>query len=232
MTPTDFSLLDDPPSDAPTRSASKNQRTPELTQQKTENHEERQFISRLIQRDPESWNEFVTRYQRLIVSRILATCAECSHPPSSDLIEECTAEVMSALFQGDLQALRQFKGRSKLSTWLAIIVRRTTLSVLRKQQQQKKQVRPNDSQFDIATVPDSGPNSTSESETDKRAELNACMARLKASDRCVLEMYFHQKKSYAEIGRVLGITENAVGPKIHRARKRLKQLLKANREQT
>ena len=52
------------------------------------------------------------------------------------------------------------------------------------------------------------------------------MAQLKQTDRLALVMYFDQKLSYAEIGRALGITENAVGPKLHRAQKRLRKLMK------
>ena len=61
---------------------------------------------------------------------------------------------------------------------------------------------------------------------EERTQLQACMAQLKQTDRLALVMYFDQKLSYAEIGRALGITENAVGPKLHRAQKRLRKLMK------
>lgn len=233
MTSTDFSGLDDPPSDAPTRRSSKvRHQSGKENQSGVEDQEERQFILLLLKRDPRSWNEFVERYERLMVSRILATCRECSLSPSPDLVEECAAEVMAALFQGDLQGLRQFQGRSKLSTWLAVIVRRTTLNVLRRRQRDTEKICPNDSQFDIATVPDQPSEGARELPAEERTQLQACMAQLKQTDRLALVMYFDQKLSYAEIGRALGITENAVGPKLHRAQKRLRKLMKVRTGQT
>lgn len=249
MTSTDFSAIDDPPSDVPTRQASKERhQSGRENQQSIEahketgtdlgdhpgagDHEERQFILRLLKRDSQSWNEFVSRYEKLIISRILSTCRESGLSPRPDLVEDCAAEVMAALFQGDMQGLRQFQGRSKLSTWLAVIVRRTTFTVLRRQKRDTEKICPNDSQFDIATVPAPFPKDATELPAENRMHLQACMTQLKQTDRQTLVMYFDQKMSYAEIGRALGITENAVGPKLHRAQKRLKKLMKANSKQT
>jgi len=46
-----------------------------------------------------------------------------------------------------------------------------------------------------------------------------------------LVYYFDQKLSYAEIGRQLGITENAVGPKLHRAQQRLKKIMQSGKRE-
>ncbi|WP_339727000.1 RNA polymerase sigma factor [uncultured Gimesia sp.] len=249
MTSTDFPAIDDPPSDVPTRRSSKERQQPGRENQQSieaqpetktasgnhpgaKDHEERPFILLLLKRDSQSWNEFVERYERLIVSRILSTCRECGLSPRPDLVEDCAAEVMAALFQNEMQGLRQFQGRSKLSTWLAVIVRRTTLNVLRRQQRDNEKIRPNDSQFDIATVPDPFSQGTIDLPAEERVQLQACMTQLKQTDRQALVMYFDQKLSYAEIGHTLGITENAVGPKLHRAQKRLKKLMKASSKQT
>ncbi len=245
----DFSLLDDPPSDAPTKRApqvhqvDRDQRK-EQTQKtgkahstsgrnsETVEYNEREFIQRLLQRDQRSWDEFLSRYNKLIVSRILAACRECGNSPRPDLVEECGAEVMAVLFQGDLSSLRQFKGRSKLSTWLAVIVRRTTLDVLRRQRKASEKICPNDSQFDIATVPDTLPENALDDPAREHKHLQDCMAQLKDGDRRALELYFDQKLSYAEIGRQLCISENAVGPKLHRAQQRLKKIMQSGKRES
>lgn len=240
----DFSLLDDPPSDAPTKRAPQvHQADRDRSQQQTRNsgnahltsgrnketvgNNERAFIQKLLQRDQQSWDDFLGRYHKLIVSRILAACRESGNSARPDLVEECGAEVMAVLFQGDLSSLRQFKGRCKLSTWLAVIVRRTTLDVLRRQRKASEKICPNDSQFDIATVPDSLPEKNQEDQSSEQQHLAHSMSQLKDGDRRALVLYFDQKLSYAEIGRQLGISENAVGPKLHRAQQRLKKIMQA-----
>lgn len=253
MTSTDFPLLNDPPSDVPVRQSSKERRSSkqqkvienqQVTQKNIDpsthsesysesvNQNERHFILLLLKRDPHAWSDFVSRYDKLIISRILSTCREFGMTPPPDLVEDCGAEVMATLFQGDLLGLRQFQGRSKLSTWLAVITRRTTLNFLRLQQRDKEKVRPNDSQFDIATIPDKSLQDTKSVMADERVQIQSCMSQLKQSDRQVLVLYFDQKLSYAEIGRAIGISENAVGPKLHRAQQRLKKLVKTRKNQT
>lgn len=253
MTSTDFSLINDSPSDAPNRRAPEVRQKPSQqsairNQQETGkdkksknqssshpdsvDQDERQFILLLLNRDPYSWRDFVSRYDKLIVSRILSTCREYGTAPRPDLVEDCSAEVMATLFRGDLNSLRQFQGRSKLSTWLAVIVRRTTLNFLHRHQRDTENIRPNDSQFDISTVPEKPRKDVVASNADDHAQIQSCMNRLNQSDRRALELYFDQSLSYAEIGCVLGITENAVGPKLHRAQKRLKKLMKEVKKST
>tara|TARA_R110002111_G_scaffold247140_4_gene310140 strand:+ start:34727 stop:35431 length:705 start_codon:yes stop_codon:yes gene_type:complete len=228
MTSTDFPLIDDSPSDAPTRRSSQARDTGTSSPGTSDSvpQAERQFILQLLKRDSHAWSEFVSRYEKLIISRILSTCGEWGIAPAQDLVEECGAEVMAALFQGDLNGLRQFQARSKLSTWLAVIARRTTLNVLSRQRRDKEKICPNDSQFDIATVPQQTPQAAAAHDADDRSEIRSVMKQLKQSDRRVLVLYFDQNLSYAEIGRALGISENAVGPKLHRAQQRLKKLMK------
>ncbi|MFH1304456.1 MAG: sigma-70 family RNA polymerase sigma factor [Planctomycetota bacterium] len=228
MTSMEFPLIDDPPSDAPTRRSSQERDTSAQSQRNPDSarQSERQFILQLLNRDSHAWSEFVSRYEKLIVSRILSTCRECGIVSAPDLVEECGAEVMAALFQGDLNSLRQFQGRSKLSTWLAVIARRTTLNVITGQRRDKEKIRPNDSQFDIATVPQQTQQAVAAHDAEDRSEIRNVMKQLKPSDRRVLVLYFDQNLSYAEIGRALGISENAVGPKLHRAQQRLKKLMK------
>ena len=234
MTSKDFPLLDDSPSDAPTRRPSKERETGthSAKNQDTANLGEREFILLLLKRDAHTWREFVSRYDKLIISRILSTCRECGVVPATELVEDCGAEVMAALFHGNMNGLRQFQGHSKLSTWLAVITRRTTLKFLSRQRRDTEKIRPNDSHFDIATVPQKTLHDAKAVDADDSSKIQSCMRRLKKSDRHVLVLYFDQNLSYAEIGRKLGISENAVGPKLHRAQQRLKKIMQTRNQET
>ncbi len=187
--------------------------------------EDRALIRRLLDREPAAWNEFIQRYERLIASRILATCRETNSEAPADLVEDCGAEVMAALFHRKMSGLRQFEGRSKLSTWLATIVRRTTLAVLRKRQRDAAAAVQPDSRFDLQMVPDKRSSQSVEIDAEDRDRLQECLKQLSASDRQILELQFEKNWSYAEIAEELGISVNAVGPKVHRARARLKKLM-------
>lgn len=181
--------------------------------------EDRRLVARLIEREPQAWQEFLTRYERLIVARIAAACREVNIEPRPEFIEECSAELTSLLFHNDLAALRRFEGRAKLSTWLSVIIRRCTLGIIKRRRRQAVQP---DSRFDIAAIPDSR---ESPSDPEQSARLQACLAQLSPKDREILHLQFDEQLSYAAIGERLGIAENSVGPKLHRAQKRLKKLM-------
>lgn len=252
MTSTDFSFIVESVSGSSTPRSSQGERTNEdvglsgnnQTVQQTnkknqhcENDtEEQQFILLLLKRDQPAWREFVTRYEKLIVSRVMSACREFGMMPQSALVEDCGAEVMATLFKGDMQGLRQFQGRSKLSTWLAVVARRATLDFLRRQHKEQVNTRPNDSRFDIATIPEVTANNPAniekEIEKENRAQLQVCFNQLKKTDQQALTLHFDQQLSYVEIGQILGISENAVGPKLSRAQKRLRKLVEVRNKQS
>lgn len=184
--------------------------------------EERRLVSRLIDRDPQAWQEFLTRYERLIVARIAAACREVNFEPRPELIEDCSAELTSLLFHNDLAALRRFEGRAKLSTWLSVVIRRCTLGVIKRRSQDASRAVQPDSRFDIAAIPDPR---EAPPDPEQAARLQTCLQQLSAKDREILHLQFDEQLSYAAIGERLGIAENSVGPKLHRAQKRLRKLM-------
>ncbi len=253
MNSTDVLPCFESPSDAPTRQGSSkggiSRRQSDTDNQQTQKgkktnttarnnmsatsyDEERRFIVRLLKREPQAWQEFLGRYEKLIVSRVLATCREFGVVARPELIEDCGAEVMAVLFHQDMKGLRRFQGHSKLSTWLAVITRRTTMTFLKRQQRETVIRRPNDSQFDLATLAEKTNENNSELDQEDHRKIEDCLKQLKKSDRLALMLYFDRKLSYAEIGRELGISENAVGPKLHRAQKRLKKLMETGQKES
>ena len=86
------------------------------------------LVQRLILREESAWHEFVTSYDRLIQQRSRATCTEVGMPPGqSDMAAEISAEVYATLVARDMESLKQFSGRSRISTWLFVVVRRIAL---------------------------------------------------------------------------------------------------------
>lgn len=224
----------DSPSGAPTRGAREEtqREQPKPAQRLTPvrqsdpTDDDRRLITRLLERESAAWTEFLRRFERLIASRVIATCREVGVEPRADLVDDCGAELMATLFHNDLAGLRRFEGRSKLSTWLAVIARRTALGILRRRLRDAEEIAQPDSRFDLATIADTKPTQTALNEQQNNERLQAAIQQLSASDRQILQLQFEQQLSYAAIGRMLGISENAVGPKLHRAQTRLKKLMR------
>ncbi len=188
-----------------------------------------QLVARLVTREPSAWREFLQQYERLIYSRVLSAYHELGREPRPDVVEDCCAEVLSALFQNDLKALRQFQGRSRLSTWLAVMSRRVAINVivrkLRESDGQKS-----DSQFDLNAVAAPSAKTSLSGELDcNEVVMRQCLQKLSSRDQRVLHCIFDQGMSYEQTARSLGISANAVGPKLQRAQQRLKKLIANHR---
>lgn len=182
------------------------------------------LVRRLLARDESTWRDFVSQYRGLLINRIHAAAAELNFgAPAGDLIEEICADIFSLLVSGKMESLRQFSGRSRLSTWLAVVVRRTALRALAKAQRRPHQ--PDTAELEMIPQCDG---SSAKSMNIRRDRVHNGMQQLSADDNKILTMYYEKQQSYEQIARAFQISVNAVGPKLDRARKRLKKVLESS----
>lgn len=185
-----------------------------------------ELIGKLLGRDADAWNELVVRYQRLVYAQIVKALPRRSGRLDEGLIEDILAEVFLGLLQNDLAAIRGFKGDCKFSTWLCVIARRIAWRQVAKLPRERQLPGISDSSLQV----DLGITVEVDSlarliGTENKLQLAECLERLKPGDRRILEMYYHEQLDYREIGRQLGLSINAVGPKLSRAHARLKKLM-------
>lgn len=146
-------------------------------------------------------------------------------------LEETCAEVIFVLFKNECAALRSFQGRSSFGTWLTVVSRRVCLAKQLNQERSISAAARTINDVDIGTIPERG--NSAELAEQMEAEMQAiqaCLPRLSPDDRSVIERFFLQQQSYQEIAEHLGITKNAVGPKLTRARNRLRRLVALHQE--
>jgi len=123
------------------------------------------------------------------------------------------------------QKLETLEDPMQFSRWLHAIVKRLCIAWHRKNRIQTQPLEETDlseiqteaySQY-VATE---HANTTAEMESDLVKKL---LAKLKKSDREVITLHYFEEMTSSEIGTYLGVSENTVKSRIHRARKRLKQ---------
>lgn len=179
--------------------------------------EDVQLIASLVRHDSGAWQTFVDQYQRLIYSRVLHTLDECGS--NSSAADDVCAEVFVGLLHNDCASLRQFQGRSRLSTWLFIVARRICL----------RYVSGRKSLQTVGLSDPAIPNLTRADCTqdvfqrDDLSAMQSALDQLGDADQLVLKMFYFDNQSYHEIGEALNISINTVGPKLHRATKRLRK---------
>ena len=112
------------------------------------------------------------------------------------------------------KAFPSFRGDSKASTWVYRVALNTAIGRIRKR-------RPLISYR--ALVPEHS--EPPEEDDSPMQRLFAAIRQLPKTDRALIALFF-EDLSHDEIGRVLGITENNVGVRLHRIKNKLKTLLK------
>jgi RNA polymerase sigma-70 factor (ECF subfamily) len=130
--------------------------------------------------------------------------------------EDVAQEAYLRVFRG----LAGFRGDAQFETWLYRIVSNTAMSHLRKRRRFGELV------LDSSEEPREPPSPVRlEEEAIDRGSLTAALESLPPSLRVVVVLKDVYGLSCREIGDQIGVSEGAVKVRLHRARKRLKEIL-------
>lgn len=146
--------------------------------------------------------------------------------------EDDAREAVQDAFLQALRALPQFRAESRLSTWLHRIAVNAALMRMRTSRRRREVVTDDLlPHFDadgthaeaVQALPVSVESALSSAQT--RARVRACIAELPEPHRTVIMLRDIEELSTAEAAQALGISENAVKIRLHRAHQALRALL-------
>jgi RNA polymerase sigma-70 factor (ECF subfamily) len=129
--------------------------------------------------------------------------------------DDFVAEVFLVLIRHDFAVLRRFRRQCSLATYLTVIARRVVVRRLLQRQQIVGQP---------VTAMNGHPAANSETEIqriDNKEEIEHLMTRLDPREASIVKMFHLEGKSYQEISQAVGVSENTIGPMLHRARMKM-----------
>lgn len=181
---------------------------------------DRTLLKRCLSQEPGAWKDFVDRFIGLFVHVINHTAHARSVPLTADDVEDLCADVFTTLLSNNYAALRQFRGKSSLATYLTVIARRIVVKELsqRRLSEALGHVQAHGSSIQAAQA--------IQAETKRiedRDEVARLLRDLPPRDADIIRQFHLEGKSYHEISASLGIPENSIGPTLNRARERLRQ---------
>lgn len=169
---------------------------------------ERSLIERAQHGDAEAFGELVWRYRDTVYTLAVRLVGP-------DLAPDVTQEALIRAWR----AMPRFRGDAALSTWLHRITVNTAWTM--RKRAARHEAAPLDDTF---VDPGFGPEHAGVL-VGVRAELRAALAQLTSGQRSVLVLRDVYGWSHAEVARELGITQTTAKVRLHRARKRLRELL-------
>ncbi len=172
---------------------------------------DRQLLQRCLDGVPRAWQDFVDRFLGLVVHVANHTAESRGLSIDQSTRDDLVAEVFLTLISGDFAVLRRFRHNCSLATYLTVISRRVIVRRLRVMQR-------NATPAGVSDVSDDHPPARIEN----REEVQKLLTRLDPKEADVVRMYHLEGKSYAEISRVVGMSENSIGPVLSRARDKMR----------
>jgi RNA polymerase sigma-70 factor (ECF subfamily) len=138
-------------------------------------------------------------------------------------------EVLPDVFVKVWQKAGEFRGQSRVSTWLYRVASNMAMDRLRSARV-GKEVFYEDLSLAEKEMPDRGASAETPEESVLRQEdqraLASALGRLGPEDRLLVTLYHLQGCSYAEIEEITGVTPVNIKSKLFRARRRLREILK------
>jgi RNA polymerase sigma-70 factor (ECF subfamily) len=190
----------------------------------SEEESEAQFVARLVARDETAFNQLVTSYERRVFALVFRMLGR------RDEAEDLAQEVFVQVFK----AIDQFRGESKLSTWIYRIAvnlcKNRTLYLSRRHAGEQEDV------DEIGErVPFSQAKGVSVGDVSRPDELvegmqlevvvKRAIAQIEPDFREVLILRDVEDMSYEEIAAVTNLPDGTVKSRIHRARAQLRALV-------
>lgn len=174
----------------------------------TEDH-----IIQLIRKgNPEAYRALVERYQDMVFtlcSRVLSDSFEA---------EEAAQETFIKAYQ----ALNRFRGQCKFSTWLYRIAYNTALSRTRKKRFTHQL---DEATYEVENAEEAFHGLDALATKERTAYLHLGLKRLPPEDCLLLSLYYLEEKELDELAEISGLEKGTVKVRIHRAKKKLYQLL-------
>ncbi|PKN39535.1 MAG: RNA polymerase subunit sigma [Deltaproteobacteria bacterium HGW-Deltaproteobacteria-20] len=186
--------------------------------------DEKAIVERLQARDERAFNELVHQFERRVFGLVFRMLG--SREEAEDLAQEVFVQVF--------KAIDQFRGESKLSTWIYRIA--INLCKNRNKYLQRRHAHQQD---DIEAFGDRAPMSSAKGTTagsiarpdDMLVGLQVerivqdAIQQLEEDFREVLILRDVEDMSYEEIGEITGLPSGTVKSRIHRARERLREAI-------
>lgn len=126
-----------------------------------------------------------------------------------DTPQDLFQEVVINLWKG----YPEFRGESKIQTWIYRIALNTCVTFLRKSGKQPKTQPLTDDLHVYADV----------TATDRIKELYKMINKLNAIEKAIVLLYL-EERSYDEIAQIIGLTKSNVGVRINRIKEKLSQM--------
>lgn len=177
---------------------------------------DRLLLQRCLDQAPRAWQDFVDRFLGLVVHVVNHTANARGLSIDQSTREDLVSDVFLTLIASDYAVLRRFRRNCSLATYLTVISRRV---IARRLLQMASST---SGQHQNGAVEAGAATDPTIQRIEDQEEVQRLLLRLDPREANVVRMFHLEGKSYHEISRTVGISENSIGPVLSRAREKMR----------
>jgi RNA polymerase sigma-70 factor (ECF subfamily) len=188
---------------------------------------DRQLLQRCLDREPRAWQDFVDRFVGLVVHVVNRTAMGRGLSMDEATRDDMVAEVFLVIIRHDFAVLRRFRRQCSLATYLTIVARRvvvrrlTAISAASNNQASASLANGHATNGSANGHAAAAQVNGELKRIENAEEVEHLLLRLDPREASVVRMYHLEGKSYQEISQAVGLSENTIGPMLHRARAKM-----------
>jgi RNA polymerase sigma-70 factor (ECF subfamily) len=171
------------------------------------------YIEAVKKGNVQTFSFLVEKYQKMVYTLALKLMKK----------PEEAEEIAQDTFVKAFQKLDSYEGKSKFSTWLYSITYNACISELRKRRIEFKSL--DDRQISDQDEQRMHDYYRENRKEDQEKYLNLALEKLPEDDQVLVTLYYYENQSMDEISQITGLTVSNIKVKIHRARKKMYELL-------
>jgi len=171
------------------------------------------YIEAVRKGNVRAFSFLIEKYQKLVYTLALKLLKK----------PEEAEEMAQDTFIKAFQKLDSYEGKSKFSTWLYSITYNACISELRKRRIEFKSL--DDRQISDQDEQKMHDYYRETKKEDQEKYLNLALGKLPEDDQVLVTLYYYESQSMDEISQITGLTVSNIKVKIHRARKKMFELL-------
>jgi len=175
--------------------------------------DEKLQIQKVLKGDTSAFGYFVDTYQDMAMTIAYRVCG--NRQDSEDIVQNA--------FVKAFHNLHTFKSESKFSTWFYRIVYNTAITAHQSVFQHVQLV--NYEQLDVSDMHSDFDTMRQIEENERLAILNKALEMMPGDEGLIISLFYLEENKIKDIIQITGLTESNVKIKLHRARKRMHDIL-------
>ena len=190
-----------------------------------------EFVQRCVKGDRKAWDEFLSKYSRLIYSYIHNVLNAKGCNPAQDDIQDIFQEIFCSLSKDNFKKLKSFKGRNScsLASWLRQVTINTTLDFVRKIKPaiSLEEEKGEDLSLKDVLADDSLPTPELLSNKERLKALKDCIRNLNPDDKYFIELHINRGIRLEELREHFGLSRGAIDMQKARLLERLRECFRS-----